>query len=236
MYRKREVSDEDVARYKAEGRVPVLRLDVGGRSVTFDDGVVGEVTVEQIEDFVIRKADGFPTYHFAVVVDDHHMQVTQVLRAKEHLMNTAKHMLLYDAFGWDAPKHAHAPLIFSMGGGKMSKRDKAKAARAAAREAGLDDAALSARTGLDADTHFRFRKKKTDDLEIAEAIAAALDVSLPEIDVRDFRKAGYLPEALRNFPALLGWSAGDDKELFTHDELEKRSLSSRVRVDLVDPR
>jgi len=228
MYRKRAVSDEDVARYKAEGRVPVLRLDVNGRSVTFDDGVVGEVTVEQIEDFVIRKADGFPTYHFAVVVDDHHMQVTQVLRAKEHLMNTAKHMLLYDAFGWDAPKHAHAPLIFSMGGGKMSKRDKAKAARAAAREAGLDDAAMSAKTGLDVDIHFRFRKKKTDDVDIAEAIAAALDVDLPEIDVRDFRKAGYLPEALRNFLALLGWSAGDDKELFTHDELIEAFSIERI--------
>jgi glutamyl/glutaminyl-tRNA synthetase len=206
----------------------VLRLASNGRSVTFHDDVAGDVTVDGVEDFVIRKADGFPTYHFAVVVDDHYMQVTNVLRAKEHLMNTAKHVLLYEAFGWECPTHAHAPLIFSMSGGKMSKRDKAKAARLAARTAGLDDAALAAKTGLDVATHLAFRKKKTDDVDIAQAIADALDVTLPEIDVRDFRENGYLPEALCNFMALLGWSAGDDKELYTQEELIAAFGTDRV--------
>ena len=227
-YRRVTHTDEQLAAFRAEGRTPVLRFASAGRSVTFSDDVAGDVTVEDVEDFVIRKADGFPTYHFAVVVDDHHMQVTHVLRAKEHLMNTAKHVLLYEAFGWERPGHAHAPLINNMSGAKMSKRDKAKAARAAAREAGLDDAALSAMTGLDAGTHLRFRKKKTDDIDIAEAIAAALGVDLPHIEVQDFRNAGFLPEALCNFIALLGWSAGDDQEFYTLDELAAAFSTDRI--------
>ncbi len=218
-YQRRELSAEQVETWRAEGRTPVLRFASAGRNVTFTDDTLGEVSVEDVEDFVIGKGDGFPTYHFAVVVDDHHMGVTHVLRAQEHLMNTAKHMLLYEAFGWEPPHHAHAPLIFSMSGGKMSKRDKAKAARAAARESGLDNSALAAATGVDEARVHAFRKKKSDDLELTEAIAAALKVELPEIDVIDFRRNGYLPEALTNFLALLGWSAGDDREIYEHDAL-----------------
>ncbi len=227
-YRRRELSPEQIAAFKAEGRVPVLRLAARGRSVSFVDETVGEVTVDGVEDFVIKKADGFPTYHLAVVVDDHHMQVTHVLRAKEHLMNTAKHLLLYEAFGWQPPSHSHAPLIFSMAGGKMSKRDKAKAAREAVRASGLDDAALSAATGADEASIEAFRRKKSDDLGLAVALASALKVELPEIDVIDFRRSGYLPEALVNFLALLGWSAGDDRELYSLEELVQAFSTERI--------
>ena len=220
-FRKPSYTDADLARFEAEGRTPVVRFHAPGIDVTFDDGVLGPVTVpgEELDDFVICKADGYPTYHFAVVVDDHHMQVTQVLRAQEHLKNTAKHLLLYAAFGWEPPAHAHAPLIFSMDGGKMSKRDKAKAARAAARAAGMDVDALAEKTGLDTEKLRRFMKKKDDDVVLAQAVADAVDAELPEIDVVDFRRAGYLPEALSNFLALLGWSPGDDREVMTLDAI-----------------
>ncbi len=220
-FRRPSYSDDDLARFEAEGRAPVVRIASPGHDVTFDDGVLGSVTVpaEELDDFVICKADGFPTYHFAVVVDDHHMEVTQVLRAQEHLKNTAKHLVLYQAFGWPPPAHAHAPLIFSMTGGKMSKRDKAKAARAAARAAGMDAAALAERTGLPDDVLRRFLKKKDDDVAIAQAVADAVGEALPEIDVVDFRRAGYLPEALSNFLALLGWSPGDDREVLSMEAI-----------------
>ncbi len=217
IFRKPEYSADDLARFEAEGRVPVVRLQAPGHDVHFVDQVLGEITVPEakMDDFVIRKADGFPTYHMAVVVDDQHMQVTHVLRAQEHLMNTAKHLLIYEALGWEPPQHGHMPLIFSMDGSKMSKRDKAKATRARVRELGWNDAQVAEATGLDEETCFRFRKKKTDDLNIALKIAEATDATLPEIDVVDFRAGGYLPEALVNFLALLGWNPGTEQELFT---------------------
>ncbi len=229
-YRRRAYSADELARYAHEGRVPVLRLQVPYEPVTIQDDVIGEVVVpaDDLDDFVIRKQDGFPTYHFAVVVDDHHMAVTHVLRAQEHLMNTARHLHLYRAFGWTPPRHGHMPLIFAMSGGKMSKRDKAKAARAALRESGRDPVEVAAAIGIDADTMTRFRKKKRDDVDIAERIAAELGVALPEIDVLDFRRAGYLPEALVNFLALLGWSPGDDREVMAFDELVEAFSVDRI--------
>ncbi|MEE2751773.1 MAG: glutamate--tRNA ligase [Myxococcota bacterium] len=229
-YRGGKASDEAVAAYRAEGRKPVLRFQTSGADVEFSDAILGDIKVpgEDVDDFVVCKADGFPTYHFAVVVDDHEMQVSHVLRAQEHLMNTAKHLLLYRAFGWEMPVHAHMPLIFSMAGSKMSKRDKAKAARAAVREAGLDAAGLAEATGIDADEVQRFLKKKTDDVGLAEQIALAVDADLPEIDVIDFRRAGYLPEALVNFLALLGWSPGDDREIMTFEEMSEAFTLNRV--------
>ncbi|MBK9368439.1 MAG: hypothetical protein IPN01_19370 [Deltaproteobacteria bacterium] len=121
------------------------------------------------------------------------------------------------------------PLIFSMEGGKMSKRDKAKTARARCLADGHSAAALAARTGLDEALLADFLAKKTDDVEIALAIGAALKLELPEIDVVDFRAAGYLPEALVNFLALLGWNAGvGDRELYTLDELGEAFSLDRV--------
>jgi glutamyl/glutaminyl-tRNA synthetase len=220
-YRRRSYSEEEIARYKAEGRAPVLRLVAPARDIQINDLILGEVTVAEgdLEDFVIFKTDGFPTYHFAVVVDDHHMQVTHVLRAQEHLLNTAKHLALYEALGWDPPEHGHMPLIFSMEGGKMSKRDKARVAREALRDSGLSADEVAIGTGIDAETLRQFKKKKTDEVALAEQIAALLGVELPEIDVLDFRRSGYLPEALVNYLALLGWSPGDDREVMTLDEM-----------------
>jgi glutamyl/glutaminyl-tRNA synthetase len=230
-YRRRDYSEQDMARFKGEGRVPVLRFATPpGQEVLIQDQILGQVRVGpgDLDDFIIGKGDGFPTYHFAVVVDDHHMQVTHVLRAQEHLMNTARHILLYQAFGWEMPEHGHMPVINSIGGGKMSKRDKAKAARAAAKEAGWDAATLSEKLSIPLDLATSFLKKKNNDVEIAIPVAAELGVELPEIDVEDFRASGFLPEALLNYLALLGWSNGDDREIWDQAELEQVFLIKRI--------
>ena len=221
LYRRRDYSPEELQAFEAEGRTPVLRCVGSSEDIVFTDEVLGEIRVpaEDMDDFVIRKADGFPTYHFAVVVDDHHMGVTHVLRAQEHLKNTARHIQLYQQLGWEPPKHGHMPLIFSMTGGKMSKRDKAKAARQMTRESGRELAELAPLIGMTEEDLRRFMKKKNDELSTAEALANALGVDLPEIDVIDFRRSGYLPEALVNFLALLGWNPGDDREVMDWAEL-----------------
>src|SRR5690606_29014959 len=107
------------------------------RDVTVRDRILGDVTVKasEIDDFVILKADGWPTYHFAVVIDDEDMQITHVLRGQEHLINTPRHMLLQEALGFRTPEYAHLPIILGAGGAKMSKREKDKAVRDAAKAA-----------------------------------------------------------------------------------------------------
>ena len=160
-----------------EGRPVVVRLRMPDEPITVVDDVLGAVTLEadRLEDFVIQKSDGFPTYHLACVVDDALMKVTHVLRGQEHLMNAPKHIALQRALGLETPRYGHLPVIFNMDGSKMSKRDKEKAIKA-----GLPP---------------------------------------PEIDVHDFRAAGYLPEAVVNFISLLGWSPGQDRELFSLEEM-----------------
>ncbi len=162
---------------RAEGRPVVVRFKMPGEAITVVDAILGEVTLaaDQLEDFVIQKSDGFPTYHFACVVDDALMEITHVLRGQEHLMNTPKHIALQRALGFSTPIYAHLPVIFNMDGSKMSKRDKEKALKA-----GLQP---------------------------------------PEIEVHDFRAAGYLPEAVVNFISLLGWSPGQDREQFDLDQM-----------------
>ncbi len=173
----KRLSKEEIARYEAEGKPYVVRLAMPEEDIIVSDVILGEVrfSKEELEDFIILKSDGFPTYHFAVVVDDYLMGVTHVIRGQEHLMNTPKHMALQKALGFSSPVYAHVPLIFNMDGSKMSKRDKEKALK----------------KGLKA----------------------------PEIDVYDFRKAGYIPEALLNFIVLLGWSPGGDKEFMDISEM-----------------
>ncbi len=224
------VTEAAAAAHRLEGRTPVIRLKSPGEDVSFVDAILGEVTVpkEDLDDFVVQKTDGFPTYHLAVVVDDHHMEITHVLRAQEHLMNTARHALLYRAFGWEPPTHGHMPLVFSMSGGKMSKRDKAKAARAKVREVGLDAAGLAERVGLTEEEARLFLKKKNDDAELAQRIGDAVGAELPEIDVIDFRRGGYLPEALVNFLALLGWNPGDEREIMSLDDLSQAFTLDRM--------
>ncbi len=213
--------------WKAQGKPFVIRFRTSGQDVVVHDQVLGEVVVkaQQLEDFVIFKGDGFPTYHFAVVVDDALMGVTHVIRAQEHLSNTPRHVALQDALGFARPTYAHLPLIFNADGSKMSKRDKAKAARAAAKAHGLPSAGLP---GIDEAKYRQFLDKKNDEMEIALAIAAKLDVALPEIDVADFRRSGYLPGVILNYIALLGWNPGENVERFDLPFLIGRFSFDRV--------
>ena len=211
--------------YEDDGAV---RFRMPDHDVVVVDQVLGEVRVPagQTEDFVIRKRDGFPTYHFAVVVDDADMGVTHVIRGQEHLSNAPKHVALQQALGLPTPTYAHIPLIFNPDGSKMSKRDKAKTARAAALQSDLKARGLPS-PGLN-DALGDFLDKKTDDLDIALAIAAELNLQLPEIDVSDFQKSGYFPSVLCNYLALLGWNPGGDVEKFDNAFLCERFDFNRV--------
>ena len=123
--------------YLDESRPYVVRFRLpNDEPIVVRDEVRGEVTVDpkELDDFVILKADGYPTYHFAVVIDDELMNITHIIRGQEHLYNTPKHVLLQDALGFRRPVFAHLSLIFNPDGSKMSKREKAKVARKAAKE------------------------------------------------------------------------------------------------------
>jgi len=207
----------------------VVRFRAPDETLTVSDRILGEVSFgpEQLDDFVIRKRDGFPTYHLAVVVDDEAMGVTHVLRGPEHLNNTPKHIALQRALGFRIPVYAHVPSIQNPDGSKMSKREAARAIQkaldpldpsdpraVAIRAAGFEDKALAP------DQLGRF--------------AEQLGIELPSITVEDFRRAGYLPETLVNHLALLGWSPGEklpdgrDRERFDASFLAERFSLERV--------
>lgn len=123
----RHLTDEDRKRLEAEGRKPSIRFKVPeGKTYTFNDIVKGEVTFESkdIGDFVIVKKDGMPLYNFAVVIDDHLMKITHVLRGDDHISNTPKQLMIYEAFGWEAPTFGHMTLIVNENHKKLSKRDE----------------------------------------------------------------------------------------------------------------
>lgn len=171
-----KLSPEEVQRRLAAGEPHVIRLNVpSGKTITFEDSIHGTTSfsTDVIDDQILLKSDGFPTYHLAVVVDDHHMQITQVLRADEWIPSTPKHILLYEAFGWEPPRFGHIPLLVNINGKKLSKRDG-------------------------------------------------------DVSVEDYLDKGYLPVALINYLALLGWNPGSDEEFFTLDELEKVFTLERV--------
>ena len=168
----RYLTPEEVAAREAEGRSYVIRFKtpLEGTVVAYDllRGPV-EVDVSTLDDFVLLKSDGYPTYHLAVVIDDHFMEISHVLRGEEWIPSLPRHKLLYDAFGWDMPVHVHLPVILDPSGkGKMSKR----------------------------------RAEKS---------------GLP-ILVRDFREQGYLPEAMFNWLARIGWSYDPEIEIFSREE------------------
>lgn len=120
------LTEEEKAKYIAEGRKPVIRLKMeSGVTFKFDDLVRGEVSFksDDIGDFVIMKSNGIPTYNFAVVVDDHLMEISHVLRGEEHLSNTPKQLQIYKYFGWEAPTFGHMTIIVNESGKKLSKRD-----------------------------------------------------------------------------------------------------------------
>ena len=142
---------------------------------TFIDAVYGEIAVEnsQLDDQILLKSDGFPTYNFANVVDDHLMAITHVMRGQEYLSSTPKYNLLYESFGWPVPTYVHLPLIIKEDGSKFSKR-------------------------------------------------------LGDPSFEDLVKMGFLPEAIVNYIALLGWSPGNDQEFFRLDELEATFNIERI--------
>lgn len=228
------LTPEKIEEYEAEGRNKVMRFRMPDEDVVIEDAVLGTVRVaaEELEDFVIQKSDGFPTYHFAVVVDDLLMGVNHVIRGQEHLNNTPKHVALQDALEIARPKYAHIPLIFNPDGSKMSKRDKTKAARAGAKqwlkEEGNTVTLLAAEADVDEELLQRVIDKKADDTAIAVAIAPYVGVTLPEIDVADFRASGYLPEVLCNYLARLGWSPANDQEKFDNAFLAEQFTLERI--------
>lgn len=225
-----ELSPETIEQYLAEGKPHVVRFKVpDGGPLIVHDSVVGEVTIErsEVDDFVIFKGDGYPTYHFAVVVDDALMKVTHVIRGQEHLNNTFKHNLLQEALGFERPVYAHISLIFNPDGSKMSKRDKDKTLRKFVRENNIDS---PPETCISADAWSTWQESKDNQLatEDATKLAFALGIELPEINVDDFKQAGYMPEVLLNYLCLLGWSPGDDIEHFDADFLVERFSLDRI--------
>jgi glutamyl-tRNA synthetase len=117
--------EDEVRRLLAEGAPAVVRLAVPlDRTVSFTDIIRGAITVSarDLDDQVLLKSDGFPTYHLANVVDDHFMRITHVIRGEEWIPSTPKHVLLYEAFGWEMPQFAHLPLLLNPDRSKLSKR------------------------------------------------------------------------------------------------------------------
>jgi glutamyl-tRNA synthetase len=201
------------------------------RDYSFDDVVLGRnqgVPASQVQDFVIRKSDGMPTYHFAVVVDDAEMGVTHVLRGQEHLLNTVNHIALQEAMGYARPLYAHLPVILNTDGSKMGKRDRDKKIRQRAQvwmnsaQTDIDGLATAAGLGFERVRTWLQSPSVQLDLEEQSAVMRSIGMGtteLPEVFVHDFRKNGYLPEVLLNFLALLGWNPGGDRERMSIDEM-----------------
>ncbi len=161
------LTQEERARFEAEGRRFALRFRVPDEgTVSWTDRIRGEVSFENrlLDDFVLVKSDGFPSYLLAVVVDDYDMRITLILRGEDIVSATPRQLHIYQAMGWETPDFAHLPLILAPDRSKMSKRHGATA-------------------------------------------------------LTDYRDLGYLPEAVVNFIALLGWAPGDDRELMTREEM-----------------
>ncbi len=235
VYRQHPEYEHDAAMARAAREEHVLRFKMPPKPVTVRDEILGEVVFayEELDDLVIRKRDGFPTYHFAVIVDDEAMGVTHVIRGQEHLNNTPRHVALIEAMGYRVPAFAHLPLIFNPDGSKMSKRDKDKAVRSAVKAAG---SVTAEDAGVDEGVFAKWQKDKSIQLPQDKLVPLAkkLNVELPEIEVEDFRRSGYLPEAVVNYIALLGWNPGEkeadgkDLERFDRAYLDAKFDFGRV--------
>ena len=216
---------EDAEKARAEGRPVTVRFAVPNEPVAVRDVVRGVITFAagEVSDFIIRKSDGFPTYNFACVVDDCLMNVTHIIRGQEHLNNTPGQQTLWQALFPDTPlpKYAHMSVTISDTGGKLSKRERPKALRTAIKaKQDIDLDKLAEVGGIAREQLDSFIKgKTTPDMPIVSAMAQYLGVALPEINIVDFFKSGYLPEAMVNFLALLGWNPGDNREIMALDEL-----------------
>ncbi|SES19699.1 nondiscriminating glutamyl-tRNA synthetase [Gracilibacillus ureilyticus] len=123
----RDLTEEQIKQFEAEGRKPSIRFRVPeNKTYTFQDIVRGKITFESSDfgDWVMVKKNGIPTYNFAVAIDDHSMEISHVLRGEEHISNTPKQMMIFDAFDWDAPQYGHMTLILNENRKKLSKRDE----------------------------------------------------------------------------------------------------------------
>jgi len=235
IYRRPEQfpDESDVKKARAAGK-PVAARFLADQTdpIVVDDLVRGQVRFDSadIGDFIIIKSDGCPTYHFAVVVDDELMGVTHVIRGQEHLMNTPNHQLLQKALGFRVPQYAHMSVTVSENGGKLSKRERPNALRnAISATEGLDKNELARTCGIsDEELEGFLTGQVAPDMPVVEAMAQHLGVHLPEINIVDFFKSGYLPETMVNFLALLGWNPGDGREIMTVDELIHSFDLSRV--------
>ncbi len=216
-------SEQQAEEARNQSKPVVVRFCMTDEEIIVDDIIRGRVKFagKDLSDFIIRKSDGFPTYHFACVVDDELMGVTHVIRGQEHLMNTPGHIALQKAFGFKTPAYAHMSLTVSEGGGKMSKRDKAKVLKDAIKSAqNPDKEKLASVSGISVQEFEDFLKgDSTPDNPAIDAMAEYLGIKLPEVNIVDFFRSGYLPEAMVNFLALLGYSPPVDKEILTLTEL-----------------
>ena len=169
------INDEEKRRYEEEGRKPVVRLKIPSKTIVFNDLLRGEVSFEGelLSDLVIMKSDGIPTYNYAVVIDDALMNITHVMRGDDHISNTPKQILIYEALGFDIPKFAHIPMIIGSDHTRLSKRHGATS-------------------------------------------------------VMEYKKMGYIPEAVVNYIAHLGWSSGDEREIFFPEELIKEFSLDKI--------
>jgi glutamyl/glutaminyl-tRNA synthetase len=252
VYRRPECfpSQQDVERARAEGRDVTVRFAMPQEGpIVVSDVVRGQISFDPAElgDFIIQKSDGFPTYNFAVVVDDYLMEITHVIRGQEHLMNTPSQQALWEALFPDRapPQYAHMSVTVSDTGGKLSKRERPNVLRAALEEKiNVSDSVnvtvmpepqviiedeLARRGNVTVEELGSFRKgESTLDMPAIEAMAKYLGVHLPEINIVDFFRSGYLPETMVNFLALLGWNPGDQREIMTREELIRSFDLSRL--------
>lgn len=240
IYRRRPLTDEQIKAFEAQGRPSVVRLAMPVRDYSFDDMILGKIDLSagQVDDFVIRKTDGMPTYHFAVVVDDAEMKITHVIRGQEHTLNTFKHLALQEAIGYARPAYAHLPVILNKDDGKkMGKRDRDKKVRQQSqnwqKNTKKSAADLATASGMDLKRIETWLADSQQQLDLEEqkrvmAVVGLKESDLPEVLVHDFRKNGYLPETLLNFLALLGWSPGEDRERMSIEEMIRLFSLSNV--------
>ncbi len=179
VYKTPNYTQEQIDQYKKDWRKAVVRFKVEEKGLVFNDMVKWEIRTDTstIWDFVIAKSDGSPIFYLANVVDDNLMWITHVIRGEDHIPNTPKQILLYEALWYDVPVFWHLPLLLNPNKSKMSKRDTS-------------------------DTF---------------------------VTVKKFAQAGFLPQAVLNFIALMWWHTSDDREFFTFDELLKEFSMDRVQ-------
>jgi glutamyl-tRNA synthetase len=232
IYRRISYTPDQLQKFKDEGRKPVIRFIMPVKEYRFKDVVLGKEVVQsgyESQDFVIRKTDGMPTYHFGVVVDDAEMGVTHILRGLEHLKNTFNHIALQEALGYDRPTYAHLSVMLNPENGeKLSKRDRDRRIRKRVQDwmrstkKTIDD--IAAACGLASSRLNDWIATDTMQLDLSEQpkvmkVVGLTELDLPEVMVHDFRRNGYVPEVLLNFLALQGFSPGGDREQMTVAEM-----------------